>query len=48
MGARIYANKDDTNPTEVVESQVEITIDAPTYEIEDWDPEVGIPEDVEF
>ena len=48
LGARVYSDADDTNPTSLTESDTVITIQAPTYEVKEFDPDEDIPEDLEY
>ena len=48
LGARVYADNDDTNPTSLTESDTVITITAPTYEVKEFDPDEDVDEDLEY
>ena len=48
LGARVYADKDDTNPISLTESSTTMTIQAPTYEAKEFDPDEDFPEDLEY
>ena len=48
LGARVYSDKDDTNPTSLTESSTVISIAAPTYEVKEFDPDEDFPEDLEY
>ena len=48
LGVRLYSGRTDTTPINLSETTTTITLDPPAAPESEWDPEDGIPEDLEL